>query len=52
MVGVQITEDIGYREAFLFVPYKMMLSIKKVESNEILGPILLNHPEYFSEEEN
>lgn len=52
MLGVGVTEDIQYREAYLFVPYKLMLNINKIEGHPVLGPILLEHPEYFSEEEN
>ena len=30
----------------------MMLNIKKIESHPVLGRILLEHPEYFSEEDS
>jgi hypothetical protein len=29
LIGVRCKEDIEHREAFLYVPYKVMMSIKK-----------------------
>ena len=50
LMGVRCKEDIQNREAYLYVPYKMMLSITKVQNDSILGPIVFEHPECFDEE--
>jgi len=49
LVGVRCKEDILNREAYLYVPFKMMLSISKVQNDTVLGPIVLEHPECFDE---
>ena len=28
LVGIRVKEDIEHREAFIYVPYKMMISVK------------------------
>ena len=50
LIGVRCKEDIINREAYLFVPFKMMLSVHKVQNDDVLGPIVLDHPECFDEE--
>lgn len=49
---VTIKDKINNREAFLFVPYKMIISVNKTLDHEILGPIINNHPEIFDEEDS
>ena len=34
--GTRCKEDIEHREAFLFVPYKMMISVKDTHSHKVL----------------
>ena len=45
--GIRCTSDIAHREAFLFVPFKMMYTLSKVQNNEILKPIIKRHPKCF-----
>ena len=52
LVGVRCTEDVHHREAYLFVPYKMMMNVKKANRHPVIGEIIAAHPECFSEEEN
>lgn len=49
--GVQIKDDIQHREAYLFVPYKMLFSVSKVQKHKILKPLIDGHSELFSESE-
>lgn len=51
LLGVRCKEDINHREAYLFVPYKMKLSVKNTIEHPILGPIISAHPEAFEEED-
>ena len=50
LVGARCEEEIEHREAFLFVPYKMLLSVSKIKDHEVLGPVILDHPELTQEE--
>lgn len=50
LMGLGAKEDIEHREVFLYVPYKMIMSVKKAMNHEVLGPIILDHPECFNEE--
>ena len=50
LVGVRCKEDILNREAYLYVPFKMLISVSKVQNHNVLGPIVLEHPECFDEE--
>ena len=52
LVGVRCKEEIKHREAYMYVPFKMMLSIKKTQYHEILGPIILDHPNVFETDQN
>ena len=49
LIGVRCKEDIQHREAFLFVPYKIMMCTKKAQNDLICGPIILDHPYIFNE---
>ena len=50
LLGVRCKEDIQHREAYLYVPYKMMLSVKSTLAHPVLGPIIAAHPEAFQED--
>ena len=52
LLGVKCKEDIEHREVYLYVPYKMMLTVKDTQSHPILGEVIQQHPECFEEEEN
>ena len=47
LVGVRCREEILNREAFLYVPYKMMFTVSKVQNHPILGPIVKDNPSLF-----
>ena len=50
LMGLKAKEDIEHREVFLYVPYKMIISVKKTQNHEVLGPIVKSHPECFHED--
>ena len=52
LVGARIKEDIQHREAFMFVPYKMIMSVKKAQADKVIGQILEKHEDVFSEGED
>lgn len=52
LVGARVLEPIAHREAFMFVPYSVIISLDKCQSHEILGPIYANNANIFSEECN
>lgn len=43
-MGAKAKEDIGYREAFAMIPWKIILSCKDTLEHPILGPICKKHP--------
>ena len=49
MLGCQVLEDIGHREAFMYIPYKIMISVKSTMQHPVLGPIVEQFPEMFEE---
>ena len=40
LLGVRCKEDIEHREAYLFVPYKMLMSVGKAQKHPVLGEII------------
>lgn len=52
LIGTKCIEDIKHREAYLFVPLKIMMTIDKVLNHPVLSGIVAAHPEAFSEEDN
>lgn len=50
LLGVKCTEDIVHREAYLYVPYKLMITVGDTKVHDILGTICENHPECFEED--
>lgn len=52
VVGVRCTQDIENREAYMFIPYKMMISLTKIKENKVLGPIIKEYPKSFEKDEN
>jgi len=49
--GVKCIEDIQHREAYLYVPYKMIMNVHNTSQHEVLGPIIAENPDCFDEEE-
>ena len=52
LVGVRCKEDIEFREAFLYIPYKMILNVTKIRKDPILQGIIKKFPACFSKEKN
>ena len=40
LLGARVKEDIQHREAFLFIPFKMLMSLDYAHQHRVLGPIL------------
>ena len=51
LVGMMATEPIEHREAFLSIPYKMLLTVNGAQQHPVLGPIIEKHPNIFKEGE-
>jgi len=45
--GIRCTQEIKHNEAFLYVPYKMLITVSGTKAHKVLGPIIDNHPEVF-----
>lgn len=48
LIGVRAREIIENREAYIFVPYKMLFSVEKVHLNPVLRPILHENGHLFT----
>lgn len=44
LCGVKCKEDIKYQEAFVYLPFKLIMSIQKAKSHPVVGRILLENP--------
>lgn len=49
LLGTKVKENIEHREAYLYVPYNLMISVK--DSQEVLSPIINSYPNLFSEDQ-
>ena len=52
LVGVRALEPVEHREAFLAIPYKMLITVDGAQRHPALGPIIEANPEIFSEDES
>jgi hypothetical protein len=52
LLGVKCKEDIEHREVYLYVPYKMMISVKDTQKHPVLAEIIKNHAECFTEDKS
>ena len=50
LIGMMATEPVEHREAFISVPYKMLLTVDGAQRHPVLGPIIKNNPKFFHEE--
>ena len=50
--GVVASRDIKPYEAVLFVPNKLLITVKKAKEDRFLGSVIEKHPEMFSEIED
>ena len=51
LIGTACKEDIKHREAFLYVPHKIMISVNKTKENPILKKIINENPHIFITQE-
>ena len=51
LVGMRAAQPISHREAFIAVPYKMLLTVEKAQKHPILGQVIQEHPKLFSQEQ-
>ena len=49
LLGVKCLEQIEHREAYMFVPLKMVMSLQKAWEHPVLGKIIDENPEVFME---
>lgn len=47
VIGTRCTSDIQNREAFMFIPYKMMLTESYIHNNPVLKTIINDNPDCF-----
>ena len=52
LLGVKVKESINHREAYMYVPFKMLMSIDKAKSHPVVGKIIKENPECFSKSQN
>ena len=50
LLGARCKEDIQHREVYLYIPYKMLISVKQTKEHAVLAAIIDAHPEVFGEE--
>ena len=51
LLGVRCTEEIKHREAYMFVPYKMVISLNKIMQHPVVSKIIQENPECFNKDE-
>ena len=44
--GIECTEDIEHREGFIYVPYKLVVSYRKILNHPVLKPVLEEAKKY------
>lgn len=49
---MKVKEKIQHREAFLYVPLNVIISIDKCLADPVMGPVFSEHKEIFTEEHN
>ena len=52
LLGIKCTEDIGFHEGFLYIPFKMIMSIEKAKKHEVLAKIIEENPDCFDKSQN
>ena len=50
LVGMKCVQDIDHREIFIYIPYKVLISVKDTKSHPILKQIIEENPEMFVED--
>ena len=49
LIGCRAKEDIEHREAFIAIPYKMLVTVEAAQRHPVLGPIISDNPQVFSD---
>ena len=49
LVGVRATASIVHREAFIKIPYKMLMTVDAAQNHPELGQVIDENPELFSD---
>ena len=49
LVGVRATQPIEHREAFIKIPYKMLMTIDAAKNHDVLGQVIEENPDLFSD---
>ena len=50
LVGVRAKEDIEHREAFLYVPFKILITMELAHNHPIIGHVFRENPKIFTKE--
>ena len=50
LVGARATAAIEHREAFLKIPFKMLMTVHDAQNHPVLGKIIEENPHLFDEE--
>ena len=51
LVGMRAIAPIEHREAFLAIPYRMLMTVVAAQQHPVLGPIITDNPQVFSHEQ-
>ena len=52
LLGMKCTEDIQHHEGYLYVPYKMVMSVAKAQKHPVLKKIMDENPDCFDKGTN
>lgn len=47
LLGARAKQDIQHREAFLYIPFKMLMSLDYAQNHPKLGLVILENPQLF-----
>ena len=50
LVGVRAREDIEHREAFLYVPFKLLITMELAHNHPIIGHVFKENKQIFTKE--
>ena len=50
LIGVRAKKDIEHREAFLFVPFKLLITMELAHNHPIIGHVYKENPQLFTKE--
>ena len=50
LLGVRAKESIEHREAFLFVPFKMLITLELAQEHPIIGHVYKENPQLFTKD--